>query len=343
MINDEEIINSTKELFYKRFYNYFINKKFDKTKHLILDRLFPEQRKITSIGSGMQTSLGSFFEKLATIFSGKNGFEIISNDQLQRPNLNEEIRFLLDETKQNRESGNGEIKLNDFKEKLNKLLPSPLASNQFNKKISGKGCDLILKKEQDVFIFDLKTPQINSGYGNTANGSIIEWTAYWKSKFDIDANNIFAKFIFPYNPFDENNDESWWDHVGDRAKPLTREDVQVGNEFWSFLTDNDNALKSIKKAFNHIAQNRKYISLYSESFKIDSKDKEKIFKEKVRIFRIRQLKNIEYHPENGELNLTKKQKWIHLNCVFEEKFNKLLNEKNYKCPICGKYLKQSSL
>ena len=42
-------------------------------------------------------------------------------------------------------------------------------------------------------------------------------------------------------------------------------------------------------------------------------------------------------------NLTKKQKWIHLNCVFEEKFNKLLNEKNYKCPICGEYLKQSSL
>ena len=46
---------------------------------------------------------------------------------------------------------------------------------------------------------------------------------------------------------------------------------------------------------------------------------------------------------NGELNLTKKQKWIPLNCVFEEKFNKLLNEKNYKCPICGEYLKQSSL
>ena len=70
----------------------------------------------------MQTSLGSFFEKLATIFAGKNDFEIISNDQLQRPNLNEETRFLLDETRQNRESGNGEIKLNDFKEKFNKLL-----------------------------------------------------------------------------------------------------------------------------------------------------------------------------------------------------------------------------
>ena len=52
MINDEQIINSTKELFYKSFYNYFINKKFDKTKHLILDRLFPDERKITSIGSG---------------------------------------------------------------------------------------------------------------------------------------------------------------------------------------------------------------------------------------------------------------------------------------------------
>ena len=42
--------------------------------------------------------LGSFFEKLATIFARKNDFEIISNDQLQRPNLNEETRFLLDET-----------------------------------------------------------------------------------------------------------------------------------------------------------------------------------------------------------------------------------------------------
>ena len=54
MINDEDIMNLTKELFYKSFYNYFVNKKFDKTKHLILDRLFPGQRKITSIGSGMK-------------------------------------------------------------------------------------------------------------------------------------------------------------------------------------------------------------------------------------------------------------------------------------------------
>ena len=69
--------------------------------------------------------------------------------------------------------------------------------------------------------------------------TIIVWLAYWKYKYRISANNINVKIIFPYNSSDENNDEGWWNKFGDRIKPFTKDEVLVGNQFWSFLTINN--------------------------------------------------------------------------------------------------------
>ena len=74
MIQKEQIFSITKDLVYENFYNYFLNKEFDKTNHVILDRFFPNERRTTSIMAGLQTSLGSYWEKLAKKFASLNGW-----------------------------------------------------------------------------------------------------------------------------------------------------------------------------------------------------------------------------------------------------------------------------
>ena len=95
------------------------------------------------------------------------------------------------------------------------------------------------------------------------------------------------------------------------------------------------------KAFNYISEDSLFIDLYRKSFSLKNEHEIKQFKTKLKLCRISQIKNVIYHPDNETFSMKKKLKWIHKECVFCEKFNKLLNENNYKCPTCGEYLKQS--
>ena len=59
---------------------YLDNKKTPTNQHIILDRVFPVERRVRSIIGGLETSLGTkFWEKLAKEIARENGFSLLSN------------------------------------------------------------------------------------------------------------------------------------------------------------------------------------------------------------------------------------------------------------------------
>tara|TARA_B100001121_G_scaffold308940_1_gene334281 strand:- start:1081 stop:2094 length:1014 start_codon:yes stop_codon:yes gene_type:complete len=337
MIQEEQIFSITRDLVYENFYNYFLNKEFDKTNHVILDRFFPDERRTTSIMAGLQTSLGSYWEKLAKKFASLNGFEIIENSALKKPSFEDKSwSELITNTKEFRETKGGD--LSKFKEELNKLYNPSLTDKHLTKLTKGKGSDLILSKDDQIFIFDIKTVQINANNGNLFNESLILWTAYWKYIHGIDANKINAKLIIPYNSSNENDDDSWWNDFGDRVSPCCMEDLLIGSHFWRFISGNKDALNIMIKAFNYVSNDSRFIKIYKQSFALKEENEIELFKKKIKLNRISQVKNVIYHSDNELFSMRKKLKWKHGECVFCERFNKLLNDQNYECPTCGQKL-----
>ncbi len=343
MVSNENITSITVKVLKDSFFNYY-SKAQEETKHLVLDRLFYNERRTTSYMTGLQTSLGmGFWEKLAKEFARLNNFTILDNSTLLKPdNIPDNLKTLIHTTKETREENNGAT-LNDFRNSLNTLFPSAYTgNNSFSPMIGGRGSDLILNKGANIYIYDIKTVQVNSGSGNSFNDTIIQWIAFYKYKYGLNANNIFAKLAFPYNAKNERDDAGWWNDFGSRVKPMTRAEVDVGNEFWSFLTDNPNALTSIIEGIDIVASNNQFIALFQEVFTCTTNEDLKRFSVKVKVKKPEFYKNIKYSGTIQDMTtLGKKYKWKHDNnecTVFIERVNKLLEDSDYTCPTCGEVL-----
>ena len=68
----------------------------------------------------------------------------------------------------------------------------------------------------------------------------------------VKAENIIVRYIFPYNSHDWKNDLDWYTHFLDRAAPLMKDEIRVGNEFWGWLTGNNKALEIIVQTIDLI-------------------------------------------------------------------------------------------
>lgn len=335
MISDKKIQDITTQLLRDWFFDYFKSAQSE-TKHIILDRMFPKERRITSTMSGFQTSLGSFWEKLSTKFAEENNLKLINPKTLLAPkNSPKELESLITKTKKYREDNGGE--LTTLKDELNNAFAHSVPIKTETQKITkGKGADVVVEKNGNIYIFDIKTVQVNANNGNTFNETIILWTAYYKYLSGIDANNIHAMLVFPYNSANENDDNAWWADFKSRVSPLTPKDVFVGNQYWSFLTDNPNALKQITTAIDQLNQDKDFKALYSKAFKVDDAKGLELFSEEVRLHRIQSKFSIKLENNNSPWNLRKKFDWSHGECKFKERLNKLLYDEDYTCPVCKK-------
>jgi hypothetical protein len=317
MVGNSEIAKITIETLEVAFYDYFKKPKKE-TSHIILDRLFPDERRITSAMSGIQTSLGtSVWEKLAVKLAKLNGFTMISPNDLTQPKGLREDNVIFD--------------LNKFRKSLDKNFPDPPAGNDLTQKAmtKGKGADIILTRGKKTYIFDIKTVQVNAGNGNTYNESIIMWIAYWHYKNPGSSYDIDARIVFPYNSSDEKDDDGWWPEFGGRIKPLTRDDIMVGNQFWSFISGNPNALKHIVHGIDQICNDSVFIDLYSKVFECDTADKLKDFTKLVKVKQAEKLACCSLAP-GQEINMRKKLLWqtkidgeIY---KFNERINKLIED-----------------
>jgi hypothetical protein len=166
------------------------------------------------------------------------------------------------------------------------------------------------------------------------NETVMLWIAYYKYKYRIDANQIDARIVFPYNSSNENNDSTWWTEYGQRISPLTQQDIHVGNDFWSFLTDNQNALQNIIAGIDEVASDTSFIALYGQVFNCVSIEELKQFSINVKIKKIEKTRNIALASTE---NITARHtlKWNHGNCEFKSKIGKLLEKGVFICPECG--------
>lgn len=333
MIRDERIQKITQEILEKAFYDYFQKAK-KQTKHIVLDRLFPRERRITSTMAGLQTSLGSFWENLAKKLAVENSFQIVSNSDMVRPSSEpDELTKIIESTIHTRQTTRG-TNLGECKRRLNEQYNDQLQEDMdFIPMLDGKGCDIILKKNEKVYIFDLKTVQVNSGNGHTFNDTLIRWLAYYKFKYRINARNIHVGFVFPYNSTDENDDEQWWQEYGARISPLTNDDVYVGNDFWKLITDNQQALANIIAAIDELSNDEDFIELYRGVFDCVDENQLKQFIIRVKIKRAEKLKNISLITE-GEINTRRKLRWRHEECIFSSTLGTILKNSSFVCPVC---------
>ena len=233
---------------------YLDNKKEPKTQHVMLDRVFPVERRIRSIMGGLETSLGTtFWETLAKKIAKQNGFSLKNPKDFQKPSLLPlKVSNFLTEIKQKREDPN---KTTNYEEILEKLQSICFAESKgeldWVEASSGDGVDLWFTKEGNHYIFDTKTVNINAASANNFANKVLHWYAYFWLKYPD--KKLIASIAFPYSPYSPTFDaNSWWKQNGGRAKPLERnKDALVQNEFWDLL-GGENTWESILSGFDNV-------------------------------------------------------------------------------------------
>ncbi len=70
--------------------SYLDRKTSPKTKHVILDEIFPVERRIRSIVGGLEGSIGTkIWEKLSYKFASKSGFYILKSKEFYKPKFHQ--------------------------------------------------------------------------------------------------------------------------------------------------------------------------------------------------------------------------------------------------------------
>jgi hypothetical protein len=340
MIDSDNIQKITRQMVKDTFYNYFKVPKKD-TRHILLDRVFPDERRISSTMSGLQTSIGLFWERLAAELAEQNGFEVLDKFSLKRPeNHSPQLSRLIDRIKTERQNRGGD--LTELRRELDNLYSAPYDGvDVFIPIQKGKGADLILKKNNIIYIYDIKTVQVNANNGNSLNETVILWIAYYKYQHRVPANNIQAMLVFPYNSADENNDQTWWANFGGRISPLTRHEVVVGNEFWSFITGNQNALSAMITGFEDVSADANFTNFYKQVFSCRNELELKEFALKVKFRRAEENHNIKL-ALGQQFDTRRLLNWVHINnnvdCTFKSRLNFLLENNQHICPECNNQL-----
>jgi len=340
----DEVKQLTKNIIKKAFFHYFYDKpKEDDTQQLPLGDFFPQERKVSSLMTGLSTSLGKkLWEELAVSIARSNGFEVKDPRELMQPDpIPPEVSKLVDEYVNKRENGIDGVAviLNDeYISKVNALtldVPDEIVYKFITK---GEGADLLLKKDNKEYAFDIKTVQINAGSGIKFNKTILKWYAYrYHQMNSILPNYSFeARMVFPYNPY---KDKTWWEKSQAKAKPLTEEDVFVEDEFWSFLSGLDKgvAWAGILDAFNELV-NEGFNQLYQRAFSLKGKIfKAVLFTDRINCDLLTSTcdDNIDSYKSIAKLHTMKCRQ---CNEIFERSIGNIINKKDnkHKCPGCSR-------
>ncbi|MHA1407177.1 MAG: TdeIII family type II restriction endonuclease [Candidatus Heimdallarchaeaceae archaeon] len=259
-LSEEEIIRITKDTVIEAIAHYTKNKK--KISFHVMNLVMPRERFVHSMVHGMLTSFGkTLWEKLARNFAKENGFEVI-NKKLLKPKLeNDEITIRIKEIKEsrynNKEYAGFKVK-EDLRSLCYKIYPQPLSKQDLIKPKDGRGVDTWLKKNGINYIFDIKTVRPNIKNFPGFLEQILRWYYYFYSQ--IRNEDIYAKIVFPFNPFDVD----FWEKTINQGRPLDPEtDALVENEFWDFITGYENTFNFIKDAFKQIRE-EKLVTKYIE-------------------------------------------------------------------------------
>lgn len=235
--------------------------------HVLLDRLFPVERRIRSIIGGLETSLGTrFWEKLARYVAKSNDFELKSPEDFLKPtHIPDEINMLIQKWRAQRLIPNSQLGTQEYVSELKTLSSNlDISAMEFSSISGGDGIDLWLAKDGQEYIFDVKTVQINAGNGNSFTQKVMEWYAYrLLANPSVDLKVAMA---FPYSPHRPFTVNSWWRVEGHKAFPLIRgDDALVQEEFWDVLGGQSQTWHRILAIFESL-RNSEFAEKYHELF-----------------------------------------------------------------------------
>jgi hypothetical protein len=216
------------------------------TSHFVLNLISPYERLVSAVIQSCQTSLGTkFWENLIKEIAHENSFEICDNKDFFQPNTNE-LNYIIDQWKTKREENKTPVSLEGYKKELIKEIK--INSEKFRnvKKIKpkkGDGLDISLKKNNTHYLFEIKSPHVNAGAGKDYSLKLMKM--YHHHLFWEPDSKVIVQIIFPYNPFEVDYDVA----QKGRIDPLIRNlDYLVADDFWKFLSGNDNCMKYLKEA-----------------------------------------------------------------------------------------------
>lgn len=250
-VSDYSIKKMVQEVVVSSFTSWEKNKlkKGIDTEHVILDIIAPKERLVATIIQSLQTSLGQkLWEKLTVELAKQNSFEICDKKLFYAPKTNF-FNQTISEWKSKREN-NENITLDGYVEDLIKKIKEFKKNNKDVKKIKpqkGDGLDVWLKKDNINYLLELKSPHLNAGNGNDFSQKLMKHYLYhlfWQPN-----SKVIAQLSIPYNPFDEPYELA----EKGRISPLIKDkDYLVDNDFWKFITGNDNAMSIIKESIHEL-------------------------------------------------------------------------------------------
>ena len=244
---NEELRQKLKGTIEEAITNFFYNKEV-KVTH-VLDRIFPAERRIRSLIGGLETSIGTtIWEPIARLLAKHNGFSQVENKLLMPSPFPPSLYETLNECRRLRENRASRLHMEECVRRLKEKAASiDRGGLTYVKPPPGKGVDIYLAKGGREYAFDIKTVQINQSGGLSLNLQLLEWYAY---RFCRDPSVDFeARIAFPFNPFPRD----WWEANGGRAYPLEKgKDAWVQEEFWSFLSGEQDTWKEIVNVFDEL-------------------------------------------------------------------------------------------
>lgn len=241
----------------------FVKKNIGKTpKFQVLDLIIPKERKIRSTVGGLETSLGTtLWEPLAKALAEANGFRIV-NENLQAPvimpsSLNNTLQTIVDDRKNNFGNYNAQSSHAEIRKTCQAFVKNRITD--FRPAPKGFGVDIWMTKGDVNYFFDTKTVQPNLGTLTKCMEQVLNWYAYFYSRFPT--SKAEARIVFPYNP----HKGDFWNNTIAKGAPLERvSEAWVEDQFWDFCSGIKGTYSIIKESFIELEESKELeISLKS--------------------------------------------------------------------------------
>lgn len=251
--------------------SYFLKKsRKGISKSNILDKLFPQERRIRSLIGGLETSMGTVvWQEIAKELARNNGFEVIESNKLLQPDpfpikLKDTVNSLIDSRTRGTFISTQEC-VNRLREALINVNSSDLNFVPVEKK--GYGVDVYLKKDGVEYLFDVKSPQSNVGDFPRYCTQLLDWYSY---RFSQDSSvEINARIAFTFNQ----DKKDWYEQA--KSKIATnldpKMDIFVENEFWDFCSGYTETSKTFTELFEEL-RNENFHDQFHDIFYPNQKD-----------------------------------------------------------------------
>lgn len=236
--------------------NKFENYKPETSSMPFHTRLLGKDRMaLYSFIQSLNTNFGtSIFEPVAEELALKH-FDSIKRQMAVTKTITKEAQRVIQDIMDSLESGNSKPNKND---EITRILA--VAQNGETSIIKPPKVDLFLQKDDNVYLFDIKTAKPNKGGFKEFKRTLLTWVACFA--YSNPNLNIQSLIAIPYNPYEPKPYERW---TIAGMLDLSSE-LKVANEFWDFL-GGTGSYELILSAFEEVGQEmREEIDEYFKKF-----------------------------------------------------------------------------